>query len=475
MAIIAKQVFEQDPLTFGLELSEQDDRLDCSWHNPIVEDKIDNLRGKKNRKRKLVKLKSVASVDGGKRLPKGTTVSVGEAAVIPYVRATDVKDLKVNVDTSAKIPKEIHQVIQNYQLKKSDIVITVVGTIGEVGILEKKVEVCDFTENIARVRLEDMSVLPNFLLHFLDSEYGNIQTERHSVGSLQFKLSLQSCRNLEIYIPFFENSYDKSEQNKILNNIYSIFDEAEVKKKESNQLINDANEVVKKEVGLTLSLDEEDTHFGQLLDGDPLARLDVLFNNPAREKLLLRLKKYPHQPLGKLIKLRRGKKIIPSDFYRLIELEQIDEYTGRIVKTKEVPQLESDKILLQENDILISKLQPEKGKIVIVNNKYDGCAGSSELVPLVLNSTDVTIEYLWAVLRSEYVLKQWEYELHGSSRMRIGPNEIENTIIPIPNKKIQNKIVNEISEKIEKSDQKIKESNDLFIKAKEQFIDSLLG
>ena len=63
-------------------------------------------------------------------------------------------------------------------------------------------------------------------------------------------------------------------------------------------------------------------------------------------------------------------KIIPSDFYSLIDLEHIDELTGKIIKSIDVPELGSDKIYLKENSILISKLQPEKGKIVIPSYPY---------------------------------------------------------------------------------------------------------
>lgn len=231
MATTNKTIFEKTPLTFGVDLVEQDDRLDCAWFNPVLENKIEKLRLTKNKNRKLTKLKIVADVNGGKRLPKGTVIQESETSVIPYIRATDVKNLRVNIDSAAKISKEIHKEIQNYQLKKDDIIITIVGTIGEVGILEKEVEVCDFTENIARIRTKDKSVLPRFLLHYLDSEFGRLQTERFLVGSLQYKLSLQSCRNIEIYLPLLSGNYNTNEQKKILDSVYFIFEEAEKHRK----------------------------------------------------------------------------------------------------------------------------------------------------------------------------------------------------------------------------------------------------
>lgn len=476
MATTNKTIFEKTPLTFGVNITDQDDRLDCAWFNPIFENKIERIRLSKNRNRKLTKLKVIADVNGGKRLPKGTVIQEIETSVIPYIRATDVKNLTVNIDTAAKVSKEIHQEIQNYQLKKDDIVITIVGTIGEVGILKKEADVCDFTENVARIRMKDEGVLPQFLLHFLDSELGRIQTERFSVGSLQYKLSLQSCRNIEVYLPLSNDNFNTDEQKKILDSVYTIFEKAENHRKAGQRLIQEARLIVVEKIGLPLVEENlKSKTFETVLENDSFARLDALFNNPLREKLNSILKKQRHKVLGKLIKPQKENKIIPKDYYKLVELEQIDENTGRIIESREVSELGSEKNLLKKGSILISKLQPEKGKVVIVNSEFDGCVSSSELLPFVLDSSEITMDYLWAVLRSDYVLKQWEYELTGSSRMRIGPNEIKNTIIPIPDLKLQKEIVDNIKDRIKKSDNEMQEAKILLGDAQKLFDQLLVG
>jgi len=472
-----KQIFETSPLTYGITITEKDDRLDCAWFNPVVEDEIEHLRKSKRSDRELTRLRSMADVNGGKRLPKGTVISESDPNDIPYVRVIDINDLKIDLDKAIRIPKEIHQVIQKYQLKQDDIVITIVGaTIGKVGILDGSVDVCDFTENVARIRTKNDAVLPRFLLHFLDSKFGKMQSERFSVGSSQFKLSLQSCRNIEFYLPFSNGSFDTIEQTKILDDVFSIFQQVDEKQKQSEKLLDEASTVVVNKIGLPTISDKNNSHtFVQIISNDPLSRLDALFNNPIREQLTQMLKKYPYKSLIKLVKQEKGDIITPSDFYRLVELEQIDEQTGRITHAREVPELGSEKILLKEGNILVSKLQPEKGKVVIVSEEFDGCVGSSELIPFSLDSADVSLEYLWAVLRSEYVLKQWEYSLTGSSRMRIGTTELNETIVPIPNKNIQDEIVEEIKHKISQSDEILKEAESLKEQAKERFVSLLVG
>lgn len=471
----AIKTFQDNPLTFAVALTENDDRLDCAWFNPVIGDKIDNLRKSKRKDRKLMRLKVLADVSGGKRLPKGTVIVESEANNVPYIRATDVKNQKVGLDTAIKIPKEVHHEIQNYQLNKDDIVITIVGTIGEIGILNKKVEVCNFSENVARVRANKDSVSARFILHFLDSEFGRMQTERFTVGSLQYKLSLASCRSIEIFIPYDGNDYDIKAQQKILGEAYKFFERAEQQRKKGLALIKQANSVVLDALKIPLPDEKSGISFAHKIGVEPTSRLDALFNNPVREKLIASLKKHPYKELGNLTKLQDKEGISPTDFYKLIELEQIDEKTGRIVSAQEVPELGSEKILLKANSILVAKLQPEKGKVVIVPHEYDGAVGSSELVPILLESTDVSLKYLWAVLRSDYVLKQWAYQLTGSSRMRIGSTELKQTVIPIPDKGIQDKITANIDDMIVESDKLLREADDLFQEAKQHFVSAVIG
>lgn len=448
-----KTIYSKEPLVFSVNLTDIDDRLDCAWFNPITENEVEKLRRRKNNDRKLVKLHIIANVDGGKRLPQGTTFQDDEANIIPYIRATDIKNLKVDVDNAVKITKEIHRGIQNYQLVKNDLAITIVGTIGEVGILDREINVCDFTENIARIRLKNENILGQFLLHYLDSSFGKMQTNKLSVGSLQYKLSLKSCRDIEIYIPMKNNDYDFETQQKIIESMYSFVSKAEECRFNKKHLIEQSKSIFLNKLKISLpENDSESAIFIKDIGNDESVRLDVLFHSPLHNELLSILKKYPHEKFGELMIPQSNNLIAPNDYYRLIDLEQIDEDTGRIIKAKDVSELGSDKILLEKNSIIISKLQPEKGKVAIVTDEFDGCVGSSEFIPFVLNSDKVLLEYIWLVLRSEYVLKQWGYELTGSSRMRIGPNEINNTIIPLPDLNIQADIVKSVKDNINKID-----------------------
>ncbi len=281
---------------------------------------------------------------------------------------------------------------------------------------------------------------------------------------------MQSCRNIEIYIPFDGESYDTKEQEQILNEVHQLLEEAHSERRKGLELIKQSRAVVAQKLGIMIPDAKSGVDiFEQSLTDDLEMRLDALFNNPLRKSLLNSLKKNPHNTLGNLTKKPVTGRLIPADFYKLIDLEQVDESIGQIVNVKEVSKLGSEKVLLASNTLLISKMQPEKGKVAIIPNEYDGAVGSSEFIPLALDSADVTLEYLWSILRSDYVLMQWAYALTGSSRMRIGQKELDETIIPLPSPKIQSEIVDAVNERVSAGRLALKKADQLQRSARKVF------
>ena len=453
-------------------------RIDCKYHNPKTINEIEKLKNYQTSKRKIEKLGKIAVVKGGKRLPKGHVFFKTDYDDIPYIRATDIKHGKIDVENSEKINYEVHKKIEKYQLHKGDMVITIVGVnVGEVGILEEDVELCNFTENIARISIMNEDILNQFVCLFLDSYLGKIQTQRLSVGSMKDKLSLKNCRNINVLIPYNTKTgnFDINEQYRIINDVSVYNKKAKENLKYYHNKINEIKAYMPQKLKIRLPVEpKKEQIFSYVLSNNSTDRVDVLFNNPYRDELIFELKKYPYKKLGKIITIEKSGEILPSEFYNLIDLDDISEDLGEVINIKEVSNLGSKKIVLRKGELLVSKLQPDKGKIILVDHKTDNCVGSSELAPLKLISEDVLLEYLWIILRSDYVLKQWKYEITGSSRERIGKIELKNTIIPIPNKDMQQEIINEIKEKINQAKNLLDEYKINRQKAKQVFLDMIL-
>lgn len=470
-----------NPHCFELELpKELGERIDCKYHNPATINKIRNFRKYKSQDRKIERLgkQGIAIVKGGKRLPKGHIYLKTDYDKIPYIRATDIINGKVSIENSEKINYEVHKKIEKYQLHKGGIVITIVGVnVGEVGILEEDVGICNFSENIAKISIINEDIDNKYVCLFFDSDLGKIQTQRVSVGSMKDKLSLKNCRELDILIPYNTKTkkFDINGQKRIIKEVNTYNEKAEENFKDYRKKIDEIRAVVPKKLKMKLPIEpQKEQTFPYKLSDISKERIDALFNNPYRDELINELKKHPYKKLMKIVTIEKKGEIFPSEFYNLVDLDDISEELGGVTNIKEVPKLGSTKTVFRKGELLVSKLEPDKGKIRLVNDKTDGCVGSSELVPMKLISEDVLLDYLWIILRSDYVLRQWKYEIIGSSRERRGKTEFKNTIIPIPDRHIQQEIIKETREKIRQAKNLLEEYRTNRQKAKKVFLDVLL-
>jgi type I restriction enzyme S subunit len=95
---------------------------------------------------KWVRLGTIVSVYGGKRIPAGTRLSENNTGH-KYIRVADMKDGTVSLDDIKYITDEIYEKIKQYFITSDDIYITVAGTIGRVGIVPRELNNANLTEN----------------------------------------------------------------------------------------------------------------------------------------------------------------------------------------------------------------------------------------------------------------------------------------------------------------------------------------
>ena len=175
-----------------------------------------------------VKLGDVATVKGGKRLPKGTNL-ITTPNNHPYIRVRDLNGRRtLELDNSFEfVDDETQKTISRYVVDNGDIVLSIVGTIGLVAIIGKSLDKANLTENC--VKLASLSGIDrDFLYYFLKSSFGQKEITRGTVGAVQAKLPIKNIQDITIPLP------DEFTQRKIAA-ILSSLDE----KIETNQKIND--------------------------------------------------------------------------------------------------------------------------------------------------------------------------------------------------------------------------------------------
>ena len=417
------------------------------------------------------RVRNIASVKGGKRLPKGMSFSPYKTSHA-YIRVTDMKNHSVNMDDLKYISEEVYLQIKNYTISQDDLYVTIAGTIGVTGEVPAELDGMNLTENA--VKITDIQINKTYLCLILQSEFvqQQFQDKTHQVALP--KLALE--RILSTLIPVCSIATQLSIVSKFIeidSRINHIGDEKE-------NLAEIASLVKSKILDLAIR--------GKLVPQDP-------DDEPA--SVLLERIRAEKEELIKQGKIKRDKKesfIFRGDdnsYYRqigdlvesisdwelddlpdnwalcclgelcdygncnnveadsiagdawILDLEDIEKDTGKLVRKirKNERDFTSTKHSFYEGQVLYSKLRPYLNKVIIADE--DGFC-TSEILPLEFANV-VLPQYALYYLMSPTFLRYANQCSYGVKMPRLGTADGRKAIFPLPPIEEQHRIANSIS------------------------------
>lgn len=157
-----------------------------------------------------VRLGSVCSVKGGKRVPRGYQL-LEEKTDHPYIRVSDMKDGTVNLNGIKYIDNDVFNSISKYTISSNDVYVTIAGTIGSAGLVPSELDGANLTENAAKLIFSHLS--KNYLAMSLRSTLIRGQF-LHKVNQMaQPKLALKRIESVLFPMP------PRSEQHRIVERV----------------------------------------------------------------------------------------------------------------------------------------------------------------------------------------------------------------------------------------------------------------
>lgn len=141
-----------------------------------------------------------SAVKGGKRLPAGTALTRSRTDH-PYLRIVDFRDGKIDKSNLMFVPNDVFPRISRYTISAKDIWISIVGTVGLVGLVDDVLDGANLTENAAKICNIAPHVDKIFLSFFLRSPVGREQIRAQTVGSTQPKLALFRIEDIQVPLP----------------------------------------------------------------------------------------------------------------------------------------------------------------------------------------------------------------------------------------------------------------------------------
>ena len=182
-------------------------------------------------------LSEIASIKGGKRLPKGEELNDLKLGR-PYIKVADMKKTKYLVlnDKFQYVSNDIQSLISRYIINSGDLIISIVGTIGMINIIDDSLNNANLTENCFKINGFKL-INANYLYHYLNSEIGKRVIEERTVGGVQGKLPMYNVESMPILIPE-ENLLHR------FNTIIDKIDKTTLNKIKENQKLEELKELL---------------------------------------------------------------------------------------------------------------------------------------------------------------------------------------------------------------------------------------
>ncbi|MBC6679622.1 restriction endonuclease subunit S [Zhenpiania hominis] len=424
------------------------------------------------------RVRDIASVKGGKRLPKGMSFSLYKTSHA-YIRVTDMKNHAINTDDLKYISEDVFLKIKNYTISKDDLYVTIAGTIGVAGEVPAELDGMNLTENAAKVT--NIQINKSFLCLLLQSEFVQQQFKGKTHQVAMPKLALE--RILSTLIPVCSTETQAA----IVKRFCKIDQLIDLISKEKDALTDTVSKTKSKILDLAIR--------GQLVPQDP---------NDEPASVLLKRIKAKKEELIKQRKIKRDKResIIfkgeDNSYYEIIcnkvnnlddsnlfdlpdnwcwcRMRSIADVKGgkRLPKGCNFSDTSTNHAYIRVTDMKNRTINTTdlryisdevyeqiKSYIISKNDLYITIAGTIGLVGEIPDELDnmnltenaakicnikINKKYLLYILSSQFVQNQFQEKTHQVAMPKLALERILTTIIPIPPFKEQLLIVKKIEE-----------------------------
>lgn len=153
-------------------------------------------------------------------------------------------------------------------------------------------------------------------------------------------------------------------------------------------------------------------------------------------------------PLGKIVEYGKGTHIGSGEISEttwVLDLEDIEKGTGRLLNKKRGTPTTSNKTKFCKGDVLYGKLRPYLNKVLVADE--DGVC-TTEIVPIrvVTAKLPLLAEYLQSYLMSPFFLDYANKISYGVKMPRLGTKDAKADLIPVPPIEEQTRIVTKLDE-----------------------------
>lgn len=359
---------------------------------------------------------------------------------IPLIRVQNIRSGFLSYNNMVFISETDHLKNKKTELTEGDLVLSKVGTIGEVAIISTKDGECNCSQNTIGVKVNKKKIKSEYLLLYFLSNLGQLQLQRSQMFQVQSKLELEDIRDLKVVLL---TDSAQEEFRTIVAEIIKL-------RENSEEIYSQAERMLLDELGLKdLDLKDDLFYTTTLKDVNESNRMDAEYFMAKYEVVEKELDKFKHLRLDQICShinygtvptspyVEEGTPYIKGlnlvdCFIDVTKLDKLDRDTTRKL---------SQKFYVKENDIVISQMGTV-GKAGIVQKEQEGWLFASFTIRVRLKKdSGINPHYLTLfiekVSRPYYLLRKIA---HASVRQNTDLPTIKGLKVPLLDDKTQTEI-----------------------------------
>jgi restriction endonuclease S subunit len=332
-----------------------------------------------------------------------------------------------------------------------------------------------FECHIIRVRPNKDIIRPLYLSEFCKTKIARQYLLSKASVTTMATIDQTSIQDLPIIIPPY------NEQKRLEDVLICANNVRQSKLREADELLEGMDAFVREEVGLPVEYSTRPMFYASKMSACKNERLDPQYHNPVYKKRIQHIKSMDYDTLENIIEFSSETWNQQDDFvdtFPYIEISGVGLKNNSYLITQ-TPISEAPgraRMIVRDKDIIVSTTRPHRGAIATIRCE-DGyyIASTGFCILRRMKRDNICHEYLQWIMLNDYVLQQFLQRSSGGNYPAITQDEMKKVLIPIPDKKIQKKIVKESTNRMSTAHLLRHEANIEWTTAKEQFERELLG
>jgi hypothetical protein len=382
---------------------------------------------------KTVRLGDVATVTDGQH----GYHEVDPDSPVRHITAKCVLQGRVDGDDVDRLAKSTHDANTRSQLAVDDILLSTAGRIGEAGLVCADILPANIDQDVARITLNaNAPIAADFLVAFLNSEFGRFQSERSTTGQIQCHISLATLRDFRIPVVTWQ---DKA--GRILRDSINHTHTAKALQSEAEEILTAALGLDR--MDLAPHLTYEDT-YARVADA---ARMDAEYFSPRTQNLIETLS-VDGRSIGDVAPPAKWRFTpVPGKSFDYIQIADISTFGtagSSTIPGEEAPSRAT--WIVRPGDIITTTVRPIRRLSAIIPLEQDGFVCSSGLA--VLRPRDIAPELLLTYLRLPLIVELLDLHTTASMYPAISTADLLGMPFRLPDAQARVKIVAKVRESL---------------------------